>query len=126
MATIKTHHILQIVAFGLQYNLLQKKGSAMKSHGVELLKKLAGKYIWWKTPDESIAMPERVVAQVMNIGDYDDIQALAHQVGDDHLRAVLALAESGQFSIRSWTYWHYRLGLAAPGQVPPLPIRRFG
>lgn len=89
------------------------------------LKRLAGKYIWWKTPDEAVAMPARVVAQVMNIGDYDDVQALAHQVGDEYLRDVLDHAEIGQFNERSWVYWHYRLGLAAPGRVPPLPARRF-
>lgn len=91
----------------------------------EALKRLASKYVWWKTVEEAVAMPERVVAQVMNIGDYDDVQALAHQVGDDFLRDVLVHAEIGQFSGRSWAYWHYRLGLAAPGQVPPLPARRF-
>jgi hypothetical protein len=91
----------------------------------DALKRLAGKYVWWKTPDEACAMPERVVAQVMNIGDYDDVQALAQQVSDDYLRDVLVHAEIGQFSARSWAYWHYRLGLASPGQVPPLPARRF-
>jgi hypothetical protein len=88
------------------------------------LKRLASKYIWWKTPDEAVAMPARVVAQVMNIGDYDDVQALAHQVGDDYLRDVLEHAEIGQFNERSWVYWHYRLGLAAPERVPPMPTRR--
>jgi hypothetical protein len=92
----------------------------------ELLERLARKYVWWKTPDEALAMPERVVAQAMNIGDYDDVQALAETVGDDYLREVLRRAEAGQFSARSWAYWHYRLGLAKPGQVPALPARRVG
>ena len=56
----------------------------------ETLKRLAGKYIWWKTPDEAVTMPERVVAQVMNIGDYADVQLLASQVGDKVLCEVLA------------------------------------
>ena len=47
----------------------------------EWLKPFARKYIWWKTPEEAVAMPERVIAQVMNIGDYADIQALASEVG---------------------------------------------
>jgi len=68
--------------------------------------------------------PERVVAQVMNIGDYDDVQLLAAQAGDDYLREVLARAEIGQYSGRSWFYWHYRLGLAGPGQVPAMPRKR--
>jgi len=89
------------------------------------LKPLAGKYIWWKTPDDAVAMPERVIAQVMNIGDYADVQALAAQIGDDALKQVLTHAEAGQFNERSWAYWHYRLDLASVGQVPPIPIRRF-
>lgn len=89
------------------------------------LKRLATKYIWWKTPDVAITQPERVVAQVMNIGDYDDVQMLASLAGDEYLREVLSHAEIGQYSGRSWAYWHYRLGLIAPGQsVPPLPVRR--
>ena len=98
----------------------------MESLDQEVLKRFARKYVWWKTPDEAAAMPERVVAQVMNIGDYDDVQELSRQVGDDYLRAVLANAEIGQFSARSWAYWHYRLGLAEPGQVPAMPARRLG
>jgi hypothetical protein len=27
------------------------------------------------------------------------------------------------FDARSWHYWHYRLGLAEPDKVPPLPSR---
>jgi hypothetical protein len=91
----------------------------------KLLKMLAGKYVWWKTPDEAVATPERVIAQVMNIGDYADVQALAVTVGDAALRDVLSHAEAGQFNARSWAYWHYRLGLAAVDHVPDLPVRRF-
>jgi hypothetical protein len=91
----------------------------------EALKPFASKYIWWKTPEEAVAIPERVIAQVMNIGDYSDVQALVDQVGDEVLREVVRHAEAGQFSERSWTYWHYRLKLAGLEQVPPLPVRRF-
>lgn len=89
------------------------------------LKRFASKYIWWKTPDEAVSMPERVIAQVMNLGDYVDVQALAALVGDDVLSDVLTHAEIGQFNERSWVYWHYRLGLANVGEVPPVPARRF-
>ena len=91
----------------------------------ESLKPLASKYIWWKTPEEAVVMPERVIAQVMNIGDYSDVQALASQVGDKVLRDVLTHAEAGQFNERSWAYWHYRLGLSSVDHVPALPMRRF-
>jgi hypothetical protein len=91
----------------------------------ELLERFARKYVWWKTPEDAIARPERIVAQVMNIGDYDDVQSLVHQAGVPYLCEVLTHAEAGQFNARSWTYWHYRLGLSDPGKVPTLPERRF-
>jgi hypothetical protein len=91
----------------------------------ETLKPFASKYIWWKTPEEAVVMPQRVIAQVMNIGDYADVQALVSQVGDEVLRDVLAHAEAGQFNERSWAYWHYRLGLSNVGHVPALPVRKF-
>jgi hypothetical protein len=95
------------------------------NENLKQLMPLARKYVWWKTPDEALLMPERVVAQVMNIGDYDDVQMLVKEVGDDVLREVLAQAEAGQFNQRSWAYWHYRLGVSALEQVPDLPVRQF-
>ena len=91
----------------------------------EILKPFANKYIWWKTPGGFSVAPERVIAQVMNIGDHADVQLLASQVGDDVLREVLTQAEAGWFNDRSWAYWHYRLGLSEVDQVPPLPMRMF-
>ena len=91
---------------------------------LELLKRLAKRYVWWKTPEEAVKYPRLVVARVMNIGDYDDVQVLVKSVGDDYLREVIAQAEIGQFNARSWHYWHYRLGLAKYDEVPPMPKRR--
>jgi len=62
----------------------------------------------------------------MNIGDFDDARALARTVGDDALRSVLRQASAGQFNGRSWSYWHYRLGLTPSDQEPPpMPVRTF-
>lgn len=92
----------------------------------EELKPFAQRYIWWETPDEAIVMPERVVAQVMNIGDWDDVLAVKAIVGEEYLRTVLQQAEIGQFNARSWHYWHYRLGLSTYGTVPSMPTRKVG
>lgn len=70
--------------------------------------------------------PERVIAQVMDIGDHVDAEAMAAEVGDEALREVLRHAQPGQFRPRSWAYWRYRLGLSGVGQIPPLPMRHFG
>jgi hypothetical protein len=84
----------------------------------------ARRYIWWKSAPEALAQPRRVIAQVMNLGDHRDVEALARIVGEGVLRDVLEHAEAGQFGERAWAYWHYRLELADVGRVPPLPERR--
>ena len=90
-----------------------------------LIGRMASKYVWWKTAAEAAALPDRVIAQVMDIGDYADIQLLANVVGEATLRKVLLHAEAGQFSPRSWCYWHYRLNLATADSLPAMPTRRF-
>jgi hypothetical protein len=111
---------------------MRAERGAVGSPGVDtepnaLLQRLAARYVWWKTPAEALRYPERIIAQVMDIGDYEDVLELVNQVGEETLRRVLIEAEIGQFSARSWTYWHYRLGLTPPDQaVPPLPRQRFG
>jgi hypothetical protein len=95
--------------------------SPLESDTVE---RLASKYIWWQEPREAALHPQRVIAQVMNIGDYKDVTLVASVVGEEYLRHVLTQAEAGQFNGRSWAYWHYRLGLCQPGQVPEMPRRR--
>ena len=89
----------------------------------ELLKRLSAHYIWWKSPDEAMRNPRRIIAQVMNIGDFEDMQQLAEILGDEALRGVLRDAEAGEFNERSWHYWHYRLGMSKLDQVPDLPKR---
>jgi hypothetical protein len=90
------------------------------------LQRLAPKYVWWKTPEEAMLFPDRVAAQIMNIGIWEDITALIEAAGEDYLRNVLQASEIGQLNPRSWHYWHYRLGLAQPGSspVPPMPVRK--
>jgi hypothetical protein len=82
--------------------------------------------VWWKTPEEAMLYPDRVAAQVMNLGDFDDLTEMVEATGEDYLRRVLRHAEAGQLNARSWHYWHYRLGLAEFGRtpVPPMPVRR--
>lgn len=97
----------------------------MPNDNLEMLKLLARRYIWWKPPEEAVCEPRRVIAQVMNLGDWEDAIAMQQWLGDAVLRDALTHAEAGQFNARSWTWWHHRLGLARAGQVPPLPIRHF-
>ncbi len=86
---------------------------------------MAAKYIWWQTPEEAARRPRRVMAQVMELGTLPDVRALEKAVGADTLAEVIRHAEPGWFSLRSWHFWHCRLGLARRGGVPALPVRRF-
>ena len=89
-----------------------------------LLELLAARLIWWQSAEESLRQPDRVIAQVMDIGDFDSVLRLGQVLGDPRLAAVLRRAQPGWFSPRSWNYWHLKLGVAASGAVPPLPQRR--
>ena len=88
--------------------------------------KVATRYIWWEKPNEAVRRPLRVIAQAMNIGDFDDVQRMLAILGEDSFREALTHAEPGWFNERSWHYWFYRLGLVAPGsRVPAMPKRIF-
>ena len=89
-----------------------------------LLRELARKYVWWLSPGEVAKRPDLALTQTMELGDYDDMRRLEAALGRERLAEALRSAEAGRFSERSWAYWHYRLGLARPGRIPPLPRRR--
>jgi hypothetical protein len=63
------------------------------------LKPFASKYIWWKTADEAVTTPQRVIAQVMNIGDYADVQKLEHQVGEPNATEDQVLQAASQIDL---------------------------
>jgi hypothetical protein len=91
-----------------------------------LLRDLARKYVWWLPPGEVGARPDLAITQTMDLGDFEDQRRLEAALGRQRLAQVLQRAEAGRLSERSWAYWHYRLGLARPGRVPPLPRRSLG
>lgn len=96
----------------------------------DLLRRIAKKYVWWKDPDDGSITQRYLVARVMNMGTDEDLLAIEEAFGIDALRDALRNAEAGWFdnwrTVRSWRYWHRRLGLVVPGEdPPPLPKRPF-
>ena len=91
------------------------------------LNRMARRYVWWMAPDEALREhPARLIAQVMDIGTFEDIVALEELLGRGILRDVIAHAQPGWLRPRSWNFWHYRLGITEPGdEPPPPPERRF-
>jgi len=90
-----------------------------------LLRELARRYLWWLAPAQARARPDLAITQTMELGDFADQRRLEAALGRGRLALALRNAEAGRLSARSWAYWHYRLGLAAPGHVPPPPRRKF-
>lgn len=90
----------------------------------QILRTMAGRYVWWMPVDEAAKWPERVIAQVMYIGDWDDAMALVVAAGREAFISTLKNAEAGWMDHRSWNFWHLWLGLARDGEVPPMPVRR--
>lgn len=87
---------------------------------LDTLDNLAKRYVWWESVDWSYAHPLVFLANVMNLGSWEDIQLLRAMIGDDSLIFVLKQAPPGSFSYRSWDYWHAKLGILP---IPPLPTR---
>ena len=86
------------------------------------LERIARRYAWWSEPERTLTdnMP-RLIAQVMEMGTWEDAHTLLDIVGQDAFRSVLRQPPPGVFSPKSWVFWHRRLGL---GEAPELKSGR--
>ena len=66
----------------------------------------------------------RIIAQAMNLGTFEDIIVLEQTLGKSRLIEVMLRAEPGWFSDRSWEFWRGRLSLSAGGAIPEEAPRR--
>lgn len=90
----------------------------------QALEHLARRYVWWQPPSQSLSNPRRLLAQVMNLGAWQDVEQLRAVVDDESLRNVLRSAQPGEFNRRSWNFWHLCLEMPHGRNLPPLPQRR--
>lgn len=88
----------------------------------ETWRALAAKLIWWQAPELSLQHLGRLIAQVMVLGTWQDVQTVRRTFGDEAFQAVLRDAPPGVFDARSWAYWHHVFHWLP---VPPLPQRSF-
>jgi|GEM_PF-2036207 hypothetical protein len=83
--------------------------------GSQELARLAKRYSWWKTVEQAMENPEQIVAQVMHMGEWDDVCRLVDYVEDEGLCRLIKHAEIGMFNERSWTInWDCRRWVAFP------------
>ena len=90
----------------------------------ELIAELGCKYIWWEPVGNAQHAPDRIIAQVMNIGTYDDIRRLEKTLGFARLAEAMLGAAPGWFSARSWDFWRGRLARETSAEIPAEPPRR--
>ena len=99
-------------------------GDAVSTQRRDFLLRMAKSYIWWKSPEEAIESPARIIAQVMEKGSLLDFLEAEALLGPDNMAEVLLRSDPGVLSPRSWSYWHFRLGITpAGGSVPPVPSK---
>jgi hypothetical protein len=87
-----------------------------------ILDTFAARYIWWR--DAQPPSEDRIIAQVMSIGTWEDSRRLEQICPPQELRAVMLRAQPGWIAKRSWNFWRARLGRAGVGPIPDAPPRR--
>jgi len=78
---------------------------------------LARRYLWWPGTSGPHSAA-RSVAQIMNLGTYEDIMRLEALVPPAALTRLMSNAQPGWFSPRSWEFWRGRLGADLPDDPP--------
>jgi hypothetical protein len=92
--------------------------------GVETIAGFARKYLWWNPSGGLPHSDDRIIAQTMNLGTYDDILLLEQTVGTARLVEIMLHAEPGWLNDRSWEFWRGRLSFATGAAIPNEAPRR--
>src|ERR1700712_421605 len=82
------------------------------------------KYLWWDPVGGTPFSEDRIIAQTMNLGTYDDILLLEQVVGQPGLVQIMLHAEPGWISDRSWEFWRGRLSFSTGAVIPDKAPRR--
>jgi len=82
------------------------------------------KYLWWEPVGDRPHSEDRIIAQTMNLGTYDDILRLEQAIGRARLVEIMLHAEPGWINERSWEFWRGRLSFATGAAIPDKAPRR--
>ena len=89
-----------------------------------LIARFGAKYMWWRPVGDAPHSEDRIIAQIMNFGTYDDILLLEDAVGRARLVEVMQRVQPGWLSDRSWEFWRGRLSYATGAAIADHPPRR--
>jgi hypothetical protein len=87
-----------------------------------LIEEFKQRYIWWR--DGTDPSEDRIVAQVMELGTYEDIRRLEAVLSADQIAELMRRAQPGWISPRSWNFWRGRLQGRGASMIPAAPPRR--
>ena len=92
------------------------------SAAAEPLTRIATKLMWWMKPEDALSCPTRFAAQVMTLGNWEDVVIVRDLLGNEVFRKTLREAPAGVFDAASWLYWHHVYNISP---IPELPKRQF-
>ena len=90
----------------------------------ETIAEFGRKYLWWEPVGDQPRSEDRIIAQTMNLGTYDDILLLEQTVGKARLVEIMLHAEPGWLNDRSWEFWRGRLSFATGMPLPDKAPKR--
>ena len=90
----------------------------------ETIAEFGRKYLWWEPIGDRPHSDDRIIAQTMNLGTYDDILLLEQAVDKARLVEIMLRAEPGWINDRSWEFWRGRLSFATGAMIPDKAPRR--
>ena len=83
------------------------------------VREIAARYVWWQTPEVTLARPHHFLCQIMTLGTAEDVRTVRRAWHDQAFVEALEHAPPGLMDPKSWNYWHLFFGR----QPPPLPAR---
>jgi len=84
------------------------------------LQGIAARVCWWEPAGETIEEIPLFLCRVMTLGTWEDASFCLERFGSEAFRNALRSAPPGLLDVRSWHYWHRRLGMLP---VPAQPVR---
>ncbi len=90
---------------------------SLSNHFSEL-SEVARRIIWFEPPEQALNDPGRFLIYAMTYSTPQDMQTIRRFVPDEDLRNALRQAPPGIIDGRSWAYWHIKLGLEPPPELP--------
>jgi len=73
--------------------------------------RLARTYVWWQPAEATLAMPRKLLCQILRLGRSEDYLHAERLWGSQALRATLLDALPGDIDPKSEHFWRLRFGL---------------